>query len=105
MSAGSSRWPDLSVSAKGGEQRREGRRIGVFEVERLWLEQRLCEGADLDAPVLDARLVAGLRRAGRAAHDGAVGEPEGAAVPRAGDAAVADSALLQRAAHVTAGAV
>src|SRR5712664_3537661 len=66
--------------------------------------QRLCEGADLDAPVLDAHLVAGLWRAGRAAHDAAIGEPEGVAGPWAGDAAIADCVLLQRAAHVSAGA-
>src|SRR5258705_114244 len=66
--------------------------------------QRLCESADLDTPVLDARLVAGLWRAGRAAHDAAVGEPEGAAGPWAGDAAIVDGALPQRAAHVSAGA-
>src|SRR6185437_2646003 len=77
----------------------------LIMTNRRWLStQRLCDGADLDAPVLDARLVAGLRRAGRAADDAAVGEPEGAAVPRADDAAVADRAL-QRPAHVSAGAV
>src|SRR5690606_12698287 len=59
--------------------------------------------AELDAPVLDARLVAGLRAAGRAVLDAAVGEAEHAAVPRAGDAVVGDRALAQGAAHVTAG--
>src|SRR5690606_35904517 len=59
--------------------------------------------AELDAPVLDARLVAGLRAAGRAVLDAAVGEAERAAVPRAGDAVVGDRALAQGAAHVAAG--
>ena len=39
---GGSRWPDLYVSAKGGEQRREGRRIGVLEMERLQDEPAWC---------------------------------------------------------------
>ena len=39
---GSSRWPDLCVSAKGGEQRREGRRVGVLKVERLQDEPVWC---------------------------------------------------------------
>jgi hypothetical protein len=32
---GSGRWPDLNVGAEGGEQWREGRWIGVFEVKGL----------------------------------------------------------------------
>src|SRR5690349_1381086 len=71
----------------------------MAEVRNAYVKAR-----DLDTPVLDARLVARLWQAGRAAHDAAIGEPEGAAGPWAGDAAVADRALLQRAAHVSAGA-
>jgi len=69
----------------------------MAEVRNAYVKAR-----DLDTPVLDARLVARLWQAGRAAHDAAIGEPEGAAGPWAGDAAVADRALLQRAAHVSA---
>ena len=57
--------------------------------------------ADLDTPVLDACLVAELWRAGQAAHDDAIGEPEGAAGSWESDAAIADRAFLQRAAHVS----
>jgi hypothetical protein len=71
----------------------------MAEVRNAYVKAR-----DLDTPVLDARLVARLWHAGRAAHDAAIGEPDGAAGPWAGDAAVADRALLQRAAHVSAGA-
>ena len=39
---GSSRWPDLRISAKSVQHRREGRGIGVFEVERLQDEPAWC---------------------------------------------------------------
>jgi len=39
---GSSRWPDLCISAKSVKQRHEGRGIGVLEVERLQGEPARC---------------------------------------------------------------
>ena len=39
---GSGRWPDLCVRVKSGEHRREGRRMGVLEVERLQDEPAWC---------------------------------------------------------------
>jgi len=39
---GSCRWPDLRISAKRVQHRREGRGIGVFKVERLQDEPAWC---------------------------------------------------------------
>src|SRR6185312_10970118 len=60
------------------------------------------DGADLETATGDPDVVARLRGAGRTAPDATVGESEGAAVPGAGDAAVADGALVQGTAHVAA---
>ena len=58
---------------------------------------------DLDFPVPDAGLVGGLGGRGWAAHDAAVGELEGAGVPRADDATVDELSLIKWAAGVSAG--
>src|SRR6476469_2313176 len=58
---------------------------------------------NLDFPVADPRLVGRLRYRGWAAHNAAVGEPEGAGVPRTNDAAVDKLAFVQWTASVAAG--
>src|SRR5918994_1251500 len=60
-------------------------------------------GAHLEVSVVDPGVVTRLRDRGRAAHDAAVGEPEGAAVPGAGHAAVGDAPLVERPARMAAG--
>src|SRR5829696_9817640 len=58
--------------------------------------------AHLDAPAAHAHVERGLRVRRRSLLDGAVLEPEPAAVPRAGHAAVGDLAPAERAAAVRA---
>src|SRR5687768_16526721 len=63
---------------------------------------RLLGRANLDGAAADARLEPRLRVRGRAPLHRAVLEPEAAAVPRAGDAAVGDLPVCERAAAVRA---
>ena len=74
----SSRWPDLRVSVKGGEQWREGRRIGVLEVERLQDEPTWCGSGGVFgvAPAdQEGHQAAGYRRVDVMAGNRPAGQP------------------------------
>jgi hypothetical protein len=58
---------------------------------------------NLDLPLPDPGLVGGLGYRSRAAHDVAVGEPEGTPMPRADDAAIGKLALIEGTAGMAAG--
>src|SRR6185437_14465216 len=83
--------------------RRDGRlsdhSAGVPTLGRRQSVQR----SDLDFPITDPGLVRGLGYRGRAAHDGAVGQPKGTAMPRADDAAIGKLTFIQWTAVMAAG--